>query len=269
MRPAKHKPARNCRQSNLPRFLREGGNCGRRCRPARAGHTRCSTETAQPLADEAPDGIIHADPFPTLAFAATPQALCAARRVRGDRGGVRCRGRRSGNRRVCAKRRRSTSRRSKRTRRRSNPLRISRRKSRILKASLEAANKAAHSQIAKLSDRLEPRDRGHHRLDHAAADGAAPARHPRRCRLRARARAAAEPPPARLAIVPDWSIRETRDGYRLRAGSRRRLSGGAGRTAAGPRPGRDRSSAQDGRWLVVTPKGIIVSMRDRRYFEQF
>jgi hypothetical protein len=26
---------------------------------------------------------------------------------------------------------------------------------------------------------------------------------------------------------------------------------------------------QDGRWVVVTPKGIIVSMRDRRYFEQF
>jgi hypothetical protein len=25
----------------------------------------------------------------------------------------------------------------------------------------------------------------------------------------------------------------------------------------------------DGRWLVVTPKGIIISMRDRRYFEQF
>ena len=26
---------------------------------------------------------------------------------------------------------------------------------------------------------------------------------------------------------------------------------------------------QDGRWVVVTPKGIIVSMRDRRYFEHF
>ena len=24
---------------------------------------------------------------------------------------------------------------------------------------------------------------------------------------------------------------------------------------------------QDGRWVVVTPKGLIVSMRDRRYFE--
>jgi len=23
----------------------------------------------------------------------------------------------------------------------------------------------------------------------------------------------------------------------------------------------------DGRWVVTTPKGIIVSMRDRRYFE--
>jgi hypothetical protein len=26
---------------------------------------------------------------------------------------------------------------------------------------------------------------------------------------------------------------------------------------------------QDGRWTVLTPKGIIVSLRDRRYFEQF
>ena len=26
---------------------------------------------------------------------------------------------------------------------------------------------------------------------------------------------------------------------------------------------------QDGRWVVTTPKGIIVSMRDRRYFEEF
>jgi hypothetical protein len=26
---------------------------------------------------------------------------------------------------------------------------------------------------------------------------------------------------------------------------------------------------QDGRWVVLTPKGIIVSMRDRRYFDDF
>jgi hypothetical protein len=26
---------------------------------------------------------------------------------------------------------------------------------------------------------------------------------------------------------------------------------------------------QDGRWMVLTPKGMIVSLRDRRYFEQF
>jgi len=31
----------------------------------------------------------------------------------------------------------------------------------------------------------------------------------------------------------------------------------------------ERVKRQDGRWVVVTPKGIIVSMRDRRYFEQF
>jgi hypothetical protein len=26
---------------------------------------------------------------------------------------------------------------------------------------------------------------------------------------------------------------------------------------------------ENGRWMVVTPRGIIVSMRDRRYFEDF
>jgi len=40
----------------------------------------------------------------------------------------------------------------------------------------------------------------------------------------------------------------------------------------GPLPGIgpvEQIKRQDGRWVVVTPKGIIVSMRDRRYFEQF
>ena len=79
-----------------------------------------------------------------------------------------------------------------------------------LKASLEAANKAAHSQIAKLSDRL-----GRETADVTASvtppslpasQAAAPLPAPRP--------PLAEPlPPARLSIVPNWSIRETRDGY--------------------------------------------------------
>ena len=80
--------------------------------------------------------------------------------------------------------------------------------------------------------------------------------------------AAELPPPARLAIVPDWSIRETRDGYVYVQGH-----GDVYQVVPGaPLPGLgpvEQIKRQDGRWLVVTPKGIIVSMRDRRYFEQF
>jgi hypothetical protein len=82
------------------------------------------------------------------------------------------------------------------------------------------------------------------------------------------AQAAELPPPARLAIIPDWSIRETRDGYVYVQGH-----GDVYQVVPGaPLPGLgpvEQIKRQDGRWLVVTPKGIIISMRDRRYFEQF
>ncbi len=137
-----------------------------------------------------------------------------------------------------------------------------------LKASLEAANKAAHSQIAKLSDRLS-----HETADITgsitpprtvppAPQATAPLPAPRPPQV-----AAAEPPP-RFSIVPDWSIRETRDGYVYVQGH-----GDVYQVVPGaPLPGLgpvEQIKRQDGRWLVVTPKGIIVSMRDRRYFEQF
>jgi hypothetical protein len=136
-----------------------------------------------------------------------------------------------------------------------------------LKASLEAANKAAHSQIAKLSDRLS------HETDitgsitpprtvPSAPQATAPLPAPRPPQV-----AAVEPPP-RFSIVPDWSIRETRDGYVYVQGH-----GDVYQVVPGaPLPGLgpvEQIKRQDGRWLVVTPKGIIISMRDRRYFEQF
>ena len=34
-------------------------------------------------------------------------------------------------------------------------------------------------------------------------------------------------------------------------------------------PERELVKRQDGRWMVVTPRGIIVSRRDRRFFEAF
>ena len=134
-----------------------------------------------------------------------------------------------------------------------------------LKASLEATNKAAHSQIAKLSDRLsrEAANVTGSITPPQTVPPAAPLPAPRPPQV-----AAAEPPAPRLSIVPDWSIRETRDGYIYVQGH-----GDVYQVVPGaPLPGLgpvEQIKRQDGRWLVVTPKGIIISMRDRRYFEQF
>jgi hypothetical protein len=137
-----------------------------------------------------------------------------------------------------------------------------------LKASLDAANKAAHSQIAKLSDRLSRETADitgsitPPQTVPPVPQATAPLPAPRP------PQAAETLPPARLSIVPDWSIRETRDGYVYVQGH-----GDVYQVVPGaPLPGLgpvEQIKRQDGRWLVVTPKGIIVSMRDRRYFEQF
>jgi hypothetical protein len=137
-----------------------------------------------------------------------------------------------------------------------------------LKTSLEAANRAAHSQIAKLSDRLSRETADitgsitPPQTVPPAPQASAPMPAPRP------PQAAEAPPPARLSIVPDWSIRETRDGYVYVQGH-----GDVYQVVPGaPLPGLgpvEQIKRQDGRWLVVTPKGIIISMRDRRYFEQF
>lgn len=136
-----------------------------------------------------------------------------------------------------------------------------------LKASLEAANKAAHSQIAKLSDRLS-RETADITGSITPPQTVPPAPQASAPLPAPRPPQAAEPPPARLSIVPDWSIRETRDGYVYVQGH-----GDVYQVVPGaPLPGLgpvEQIKRQDGRWLVVTPKGIIVSMRDRRYFEQF
>ncbi|HEY6023515.1 MAG TPA: hypothetical protein VIV34_04975 [Pseudolabrys sp.] len=139
-----------------------------------------------------------------------------------------------------------------------------------LKASLEAANKSAHTQIAKLSDRLS-------RETAEVTGGITPPQTvppagqqspPLPAPRPAQAAAGETPPPARLAIVPDWSIRETRDGYVYVQGHGDiyQVMLGAPLPGLGPV---EQIKRQDGRWLVVTPKGIIVSMRDRRYFQQF
>ena len=132
-----------------------------------------------------------------------------------------------------------------------------------LKATLDAANRSALSQIAKISERLSrettnvtgsvpPQTQ-------AAPTGPLPA---------ARLETAATAMQPRLSIVPDWTIHDTRDGfvYVQGHGDIYQVVPGAPLPGLGPV---EQIKRQDGRWLVVTPKGIIVSMRDRRYFEQF
>jgi len=128
-----------------------------------------------------------------------------------------------------------------------------------LKASLDAANKSANSQIAKISERL-----GREGAD--ATGSVAPSQAvPPAVRS---APIAADLLSSRLRIVTDWSIREARDGfiYVQGHGDVYQVVPGAPLPGLGPV---EQIKRQDGRWLVVTPKGIIVSMRDRRYFEQF
>ena len=128
-----------------------------------------------------------------------------------------------------------------------------------IKMSLDAASKSANSQIAKISERLG-RDGVDATGSVAPPQAASPAPRP--------SAIAAELQPPRLPIVTDWSIREARGGYIYVQGH-----GDVYQVVPGaPLPGLgpvEQIKRQDGRWLVVTPRGIIVSMRDRRYFEQF
>jgi hypothetical protein len=74
-------------------------------------------------------------------------------------------------------------------------------------------------------------------------------------------------PPARASILTEWWIRNSHDGYVYVQDH-----SGVYQVALGaPLPGLgpvEQVKRQDGRWVVVTPKGIIVSKRDRRYFER-
>jgi hypothetical protein len=137
-----------------------------------------------------------------------------------------------------------------------------------LKASFDAANKSAHSQIAKISERLN-REGADITGSIAPAQSIQPAPQVSAPVPTPRPAPAAESLlPSRLPIVADWSIRDARDGYIYVQGH-----GDVYQVVPGaPLPGLgpvEQIKRQDGRWLVVTRKGIIVSMRDRRYFEQF
>jgi hypothetical protein len=155
-----------------------------------------------------------------------------------------------------------------------------------LKANLEAATKAQRTQIAKISERLSDRlnrDAAEVTGSISAPDTTAPAPAsapaatptpiprpaPRIASVETQAPIVTPAPaPARTPIVAGWSIRDTRGGF-IYVESQEgifQVSPGAPLPGLGPVESIKR---QDGRWVVHTPKGIIVSMRDRRHFESF
>lgn len=135
-----------------------------------------------------------------------------------------------------------------------------------LKASLEAANKSAHGQFAKITERLT-------RESAEVTGSITPPQTVPPTPQTAAPMPPARPPivteaPRRPSVITDWTIREMRDGfvYVQGHGDVYQVVPGAPLPGVGPV---EQIKRQDGRWVVVTPKGIIVSMRDRRYFEQF
>jgi hypothetical protein len=130
-----------------------------------------------------------------------------------------------------------------------------------LKTNIEAANKSEHTQIAKISERLDRAASAEITSSILAPQTATAFPTPRPA---PRVAAVQSRPP----VVRNWSIRDARDGYIYVQGH-----GDIYQVVPGaPLPGLgavESVKRQDGRWVVLTPKGIIVSMRDRRYFESF
>ena len=65
-------------------------------------------------------------------------------------------------------------------------------------------------------------------------------------------------------IVAGWSVRDVRDGFVYVQGNGEiyQVVPGAPLPGLGPVESVKR---RDGRWVVTTPKGVILSLRDRRY----
>jgi hypothetical protein len=145
-----------------------------------------------------------------------------------------------------------------------------------LKTNLEAANKAAHSQVAKISDKISERlatagaeITGTISPPQTVAAVPMPRPAPRQDMLQEPKIAAVETQsPPRPVVVSDWIIREARDGYVYVQGHGEiyQVVPGAPLPGLGPV---QTIAQRDGRWMVVTPRGIIVSMRDRGFFERF
>ncbi len=135
-----------------------------------------------------------------------------------------------------------------------------------LKASIEAATKSAHTQTAKTAERFDHAASADITGSISAPQTTAPLPTPRPAPA---IPSAANTQPVRLPVLKGWTIHDARGGYVYVEGN----GGELFQVIPGaPLPGLgavETVKRQDGRWMVVTPKGIIVSMRDRRYFESY
>jgi hypothetical protein len=132
-----------------------------------------------------------------------------------------------------------------------------------LKASLDSAARSATNQYAKIADRLDRIDQRSAAAETtgslpAAAQAASP---PAQTAALAPAAAAAEAPKLSDRILPDWIVHDVQNGHAL-VESR---YGGFFAVSAGsvlPGIGRvDMIKRQDGRWVVLTARGTIISAR--------
>lgn len=151
-----------------------------------------------------------------------------------------------------------------------------------LGAGLEVANKSTHNQIAKINERVNRMStETNERLNRASAEITGSIKAPQMAlpsaasghdtpipTARPASAAASTQSPTKPSIVADWSVLGVRGRYVYLKGHGDiyEVVPGAPLPGLGPV---EQIKRQDGRWVVVTPKGIIVSMRDRRYFEQF
>jgi hypothetical protein len=134
-----------------------------------------------------------------------------------------------------------------------------------LKANLETASKTAQNFAAKTADRLAAMAEITGSISPpqtvpAAGPQATPLPPPRP------AQDAVAPFPVRLAVLPGWTLRMARDGMALVQGHGEVYQAVLGAPLPGLGPVQT-IKREDGRWMVVTPRGIIVSSRDRHYFE--
>lgn len=126
-----------------------------------------------------------------------------------------------------------------------------------LKASLETANKSANAQIGKVAERIDRIER------HAAAPEITGSIKPQHAVSKPETVQPPKPP-----IVPGWRVRDARNGFVYVEGRNGiyQVVPGAPLPGLGPV---ETIKREEGRWIVVTPKGIIVSMRDRPHFEPY